>query len=118
MAGACPPAASFSALLFHAHQMAVAVAAAAARLRLGGSAFPCPMSVAAPPGQLRLNGGGGVPSPPPQPPRTGVLVLLPRRHRRARLPGSLRPLSAASGMSMTAIRNMLWLWHLGDVYED
>ena len=78
--------------------IAVAVAAAAAPLHLGGSAAPCPMSVAAATGGLRVGGGTGtaVPSPPPHPPRAGVLVLFPRRDRRARLPDSVRPLKSAS----------------------
>jgi hypothetical protein len=94
------------AALRHVHPMetfpiAVAVAAAAAApLHLGGSAAPCPMSVAAATGGLRVGGSTGtgtaVPSPPPHPPRAGVLVLFPRRDRRARLPDSVWPLKSAS----------------------
>jgi hypothetical protein len=70
--------------------------AAAAPWRVGGSAMPV---AAAPGGELlRLGGGNGVvPSAPPRPPRAGVLVLFPRRRRRARLPDRIRPLNPAIG---------------------
>ena len=74
----------------------IAVAAAAAPGRVGGSAMPV---AAAPGGELlRLGGGNGVvPSATPRPPRAGVLVLFPRRRRRARLPDRIRPLNPAIG---------------------
>ena len=86
----------------HVHPMetgfpiAVAAAAAAAPWRVGGSAMPV---AAAPGGELlRLGGGNGVvPSATPRPPRAGVLVLFPRRRRRARLPDRIRPLNPAIG---------------------
>ena len=86
----------------HVHPMEtgfpIAVAAATAPWRVGGSAMP----VAAAPGAggelLRLGGGNGVvPSATPRPPRAGVLVLFPRRRRRARLPDRIRPLNPAIG---------------------
>lgn len=92
-----------TAALRHVHPIetfpAVAAAAAAAPppLRLGGSAAPYTMSIAAATAELRLGGTGtAVPSSPPHPPRAGVLVLLPRRCRRARLPDGVRPLNAAN----------------------
>jgi len=74
----------------------IAVAAAAAPGRVGGSAMPV---AAAPGGELlRLGGGNGVvPSAAPRPPRAGVLVLFPRRRRRARLPDRIWPLNPAIG---------------------
>ena len=89
--------------------IAVAAAAAAAPWRVGGSAMPV---AAAPGGELlRLGGGNGVvPSAPPHPPRAGVLVLFPRRRRRARLPDRIRPLNPAIGR-----RNRMCSSHLGDI---
>uniref|UniRef100_A0A0A9CWF5 Uncharacterized protein n=1 Tax=Arundo donax TaxID=35708 RepID=A0A0A9CWF5_ARUDO len=54
------------------------------------------MSVAAATDHLSLSGGcTGVPPPPAHPPCAGVLVLFPRRCRRAWLPDSVRPLNDA-----------------------
>ena len=82
------------------------IAAAAAPCRVGGSAMP----VAAAPGGELLRLGGVVPSAPPHPPRAGVLVLFPRRRRRARLPDRIRPLNPAIGRRSNPTVSS----HLGD----